>query len=246
MAWTVVRNLEELREQLDARFPLRDKTSDGGIGDTSHSARSSSHNPDKTGNPEHRDGDSKDEVRARDFDADLRDPTGITAERVVQKIVEKARAGQLPHLRYVIFNKRIWTKSNGFKTQVYTGKNTHQLHFHVNSDFTQAADEATGVDWGIGDLGSSPNAPVQPTHPMLQRGDKGDWVRRVQMFLRNNFPSYRHYVAYLPGKILSIDSDFGGQTDAWVKEFQRRTSLTRDGIVGPATLKKMRAHGYKY
>lgn len=244
--WVVVPNLEELRQQMDARFPLRDKSSDGSIGDTSHAARSSSHNPDRSGNPEHRDGDAKDEVRARDFDADLRDPAGVTMERVVQHIVEKARAGQLPNLRYVIFNKRIWTKSNGFKTQVYTGSNTHEKHAHFNSDFTQAADEARGVNWGLSEIGSPPNAPVDPTHPMVQKGDKGIWVFRIQTFLRNNFPSYRHYVPYLPGQLLVVDMDFGGQTEAWVKEFQRRTSLTKDGIVGPATVAKMRQYGYKF
>ena len=110
MAWFVVPNLNELLDQLNVRFPARDKSSDGSIGDTSHQASSSSHNPDRSGNPEYRDGDAADEVRARDFDADLRDPLGVTAEMVVQHIVTMARAGRLPHLRYVIFNKRIWTK----------------------------------------------------------------------------------------------------------------------------------------
>lgn len=244
--WAVVPNLQELLEQMNARFPLRDKSSDGSIGDTSHAARSSSHNPDETGNPEHRDADAKDEVRARDFDADLRDPAGVTMERVVQHVVEMARAGRLPYLRYVIFNKRIWTKSNGFKTQVYTGSNTHEKHAHFNSDFTEAADNARGVNWGLSEIGSPPNAPVQPTHPMLQKGSTGEYVRWTQSFLRTNFPSYRHYVPYLSGKLLEVDGNFGGQTESWVKEFQRRTSLTRDGIVGPATVAKMRSFGYNH
>lgn len=246
MAWFVVPNLQELLVQMNARFPLRDKASDGSIGDTSHAAGSSSHNPDQTGNPEYRDGDSKDEVRARDFDADLRDPAGVTMERVVQHIVEMARAGRLPYLRYVIFNKRIWQKSNGWKTQVYNGSNDHSKHAHFNSDYNQAADSATGVNWGLSEIGSPPSAPVQPTHPMLQVGSAGADVAHVQVFLAANFPIYRNYVTYMTGVMLKTDGEFGKQTKAWVQEFQKRTSLTRDGIVGPATLAKMRKYGYKY
>jgi len=251
MVWLVVPNLEELRQQLNEHFPNRDKTSDGSIGDTSHAARASSHNPDKTGNPEYRDGDAKDEVRARDFDADLRDPAGVTAERVVQHLVEWARAGKLPHVRYIIFNKRIWSRSDWFKTHAYTGSNPHDKHFHVNSDFTSAADEARNVNWGLDVLVTPPtNTPAPTPIPSeagyLKEGSIGTDVRRLQSFLRNTFPAYRHTVPFMQSKMLEIDGVFGGQTKAWVKEFQRRTSLTQDGVVGPETLTKLRGYGYKY
>lgn len=244
--WVVVPNLEECREQMNARFPLRDKTSDGSIGDTSHAASSSSHNPDLTGSPEFRDGDSKDEVRARDFDKDLRDAGGVSMEDVVQLWVTMARAGKLPHLRYLIYNRRIWHKRDGYVTREYTGQNTHEGHTHVNSDFNQTADSATGVDWGLSMLGPTPTPPSVPSHPVLKVRDQGDAVRHVQQFLRNNFPSYRYYVNYYPQTLLTVDGDYYRQTEAWVKEFQRRVGLTRDGVVGPATVKKLRDHGYKY
>jgi hypothetical protein len=38
-----------LRDQLNQRFPKRDKRSDGWVGDTAHSTRASLHNPDKDG-----------------------------------------------------------------------------------------------------------------------------------------------------------------------------------------------------
>lgn len=156
MAWVVVPNLDELRDQLNTRFPNRDKSSDGSIGDTSHAAASSSHNPDKTGSPEYRDGDSKDEVRARDIDSDLRDAGGVTMEQVTQTIITRARAGRLPHLRYWIFNGRIWHKRDNYVTRNYTGSDKHTNHAHANSDFTQAADEARGVDWGLGVIAGTP------------------------------------------------------------------------------------------
>jgi hypothetical protein len=40
-----------LRDQLNDRFPKRDKRSDGWIGDYAHSTRASLHNPDKDGRP---------------------------------------------------------------------------------------------------------------------------------------------------------------------------------------------------
>jgi putative peptidoglycan binding protein len=246
MTWHVVPNLEELRDQMNVRFPNRDKSSDGSIGDTSHAARASSHNPDLTGSPEYRDGDAKDEVRARDFDADLRDSNGVTMERVVQHLVEMARAGRLPHLEYIIFNKRIWTKGTGWTTRTYTGSNPHDKHAHVNSGFNQAADNATGVDWALNEIGSPAAPPPVVNHPVLKRGDKGDAVRHTQMFFRNVFPSYRNYVNYKRYQLITVDGDYGYQTEAWVKEFQRRTDLTQDGVVGPKTLTAMRKFGYKY
>lgn len=245
MAWVIVSNLQELLEQMNKRFPNRDKTSDGGIGDTRHQAGSSSHNADKTGNPEHRDGDDKDEVRARDFDADLKDAGGVTMEHVVQLLVKLARAGRLPHLRYIIFNGRIWHKRDGFVTRTYTGTNKHDKHMHVNSDFTQAADEAKGVDWHLNDLGKkAPTAP-KPSTSVIKEGSEGAEVRKLQDFFRRVFPSYRTEVSVKRNTVISVDGNFGKQTTAWVKEFQQRTRLKQDGVVGPATWSKLRSYGYR-
>lgn len=297
MAWVVVPNLNEALEQLNARFPNRDKASDGSIGDASHQARQSSHNPDRTGNPEWRDGDSKDEVRARDFDADLRDPN-VTMEDVVQLWVKLARAGILWWVRYIIYKGRIWHKSDNFQTRVYTGSNRHDHHVHVNSDYTQAADEVRGTNWHLdelfpakakksvaqlakevirGDWGngeerkrrltaagydynavqaevnrllntkpSTPSPAPKPSHPTLKRGSTGEAVKNLQRFLVNVFPAYRHWVLVKPRVLLAVDGVFGPQTEAWVKEFQKRAGLKVDGIVGPQTVAALRRYGYKY
>ncbi len=148
--------LVEGRDQLDARFPNREHGAEGFEGDAAHQGSPSSHNADKTGNPEYRDGDAKDEVRAWDADRDLKDPGGTTMEQVVQHMITLARAGVLWWIRYIIYNGRIWHRRDGFVTRVYTGSNQHGDHCHVNNDFTQAADEVRGTNWRFGDLGAPP------------------------------------------------------------------------------------------
>ncbi len=250
MAWTAVPNLVEGRDQANKRFPLRRKSAEGMVGDLAHQASSSSHNPDLTGKPEYRDGDAKDEVRAWDFDAVLNSADGVTMEDVVQMLVKRLRAGDLWHIRYIIYNKRIWHRRDGFVTRQYTGSDPHTSHAHINSDFTQEADEVTGTNWHFDTLGLPvipPSSPLPPTtHPVLRKGDVGVYVERVQSYLRNTYPTYRNSVFYMQGKLLVVDGKFGGQTEAWVKEFQKRCGLTRDGIIGPKTLGAMRARGYKY
>jgi hypothetical protein len=120
-----------MRRELNTVFPNRDKTSDGGIGDTSHNARPSGHNPDETGNPEDQDADNLDEVRARDFDTDL-NHAGVTMEDVCQYLLRRIRAGQITWIKYIIYNRRIWRLSNRWVQEDYTGANPHDKHMHVS------------------------------------------------------------------------------------------------------------------
>ena len=63
-------------------------------------------------------------------------------------------------------------------------------------------------------------------HATVRRGSKGEDVRYVQTMLYN--------LGYNIGK-WGIDGDFGKDTEAAVKEFQRDNRLTQDGVVGPLT-----------
>jgi hypothetical protein len=147
----VVQCLEDLRTQLNAIAPNRDKSSDGGIGDAAHRERRSSHNPDLTATPEWRDGDSKDEIRARDFDKDLRE-TGLTMMMVVLWLVRGAKSGEFWWLRYIIYAGQIWHKNNGWIARDYDGDNQHLEHAHVNSDFTQKADDVKNCNYRLEDI----------------------------------------------------------------------------------------------
>ena len=74
--------------------------------------------------------------------------------------------------------------------------------------------------------------PVHVLTPgVLSRGSTGSPVAAVQTKLRTMYPAYAR-------KVLS-DGIFGPATEAAVKEFQRRSGLVTDGVVGPRTLKAL-------
>ena len=44
-SWHLAPSLAQLRREINARWPNRDKSTDGSVGDLSHAARASDHNP---------------------------------------------------------------------------------------------------------------------------------------------------------------------------------------------------------
>jgi hypothetical protein len=119
---------QQLREQFDDSFPDRDRSSDGWIGDTRHSARPSDHNPDaKTG-----------VVRAIDVD---RDVSGSAKPDLMPDIADQirlaAKAGD-KRIAYVIFEGRIASPRMGWRWRKYSGSNPHNKHCHIS--FTTKGD----------------------------------------------------------------------------------------------------------
>lgn len=66
--------------------------------------------------------------------------------------------------------------------------------------------------------------------PTLQFGSRGPEVEALQIRLARVYPAYRHTCGELV-----VDGIFGRITEAWVREFQRRSGLVVDGICGPLT-----------
>ncbi|MGI9135462.1 MAG: hypothetical protein ACR2JS_00140 [Candidatus Nanopelagicales bacterium] len=113
-----------LRNQINKRWPKRDKASDGWIGDKAHAARQSDHNADSRGI-----------VHALDIDADLdpRDPKA--AQRLADQIVAYAASG-IPgsqRIKYVVYNDRIASGTYEASKWRWRGSGYgHKHHIHVS------------------------------------------------------------------------------------------------------------------
>ena len=132
---------KQLREQIDDAFGDRDRTSDGWVGDTRHSARKSDHNPDANG-----------WVRAIDVDRDLSGkPKPDIMPDLADQIRIAAKSGE-KRIAYVIFDGRIASPRFNWRWRKYTGSNKHNHHCHIS--FTQKGDE-DGSYFNIPLLGGS-------------------------------------------------------------------------------------------
>lgn len=123
-------SLDTMLAEVNAYAPSRSKISDGGIGDSAHSSRTSDHNPNSAG-----------VWRARDF---THDPAGgLDAGDLARRVA--AKLGKHPALgsgAYVIWNGHIISTDRlGEGWRVYTGSNPHDKHCHVS-----VATHANGYD----------------------------------------------------------------------------------------------------
>lgn len=110
--------LTTFRNEVNRKFPNRDKTSDGWIGDAAHQATTSDHNPDSDGS-----------VDAWDMDVDLFSFSNDAAE------IERLKNAFQRHesSRYWIHNRRIASRSDGWIRRYYDGPNPHDKHVHWNT-----------------------------------------------------------------------------------------------------------------
>ena len=109
---------EQLRKEVNFKYPKRNKRSDGWLGDTAHSKRKSDHNPDKDG-----------WVRAIDIDADLNKfnkESWLLAERIKDIGIKDSR------ISYIIHQGRIASRKSKWTWRVYKGSNPHVSHIHVS------------------------------------------------------------------------------------------------------------------
>jgi len=116
MAWTLNPVLKKLLAQIDAKYPRRDKSWDGTIGDARHATEKSDHNPDEHGI-----------VNAIDITHDPKN--GFNAA----VFAEALRMHQDPRLKYVIFNSRIFSSLvQPWVWRKYNGASPHDHHVHVS------------------------------------------------------------------------------------------------------------------
>lgn len=111
--------LDQLRDEIDSRWPHRSKSSDGWIGNAAHAARKSDHNPDRHG-----------VVHAIDVTTP-QTRSGRRMGRVIKRaVIADERAW------YVIWRGHIYSKTYGWKRQSYSGPSAHFDHLHISCDYT--------------------------------------------------------------------------------------------------------------
>ena len=128
-----------LRQQIDDRWPARDRRSDGWIGDARHQKnRRSLHNPDKHG-----------VVYALDIDENMgrgRDRNGATARQLADELVAYA-ASNLPGAKrvlHVVYEDQV--ASGTYRRWWWKFRGQGYGHFgHIHISFTPAADKDGGL-----------------------------------------------------------------------------------------------------
>lgn len=122
MAWYVAPCLNTLLNEFNTGFPGRSKAADGSIGDASHSARRSDHNPDWSAGGV---------VRARDF-------THSPPILDIHKEVRKPEILKDPRTKYIISDREIMAyyavgHYPPYAPRPYGGSNPHTQHAHLST-----------------------------------------------------------------------------------------------------------------
>lgn len=119
--------LVRLRDEIDARWPQRDRTSDGWIGDAAHQQGASDHNPDADNRS----------VNALDIDKD-----GVDMAVIIDCFERH------PSAHYWICNRQIADRDDGWRRRPYTGSNPHDKHGHLSIKHGPIP-ETDPTPWGI-------------------------------------------------------------------------------------------------
>lgn len=123
-----------------------------------------------------------------------------------------------------------------FEGSVFWGRRWNtpdEMHFQMAWREGDPRNEAFAAKLRAGHLGiygaaSIPGPAPQPSssRPTLRRGSTGPDVNYLQSLFNRAYPAYSR---------LAVDGDFGPATETVAREFQRRSGLPSDGVVGAAT-----------
>lgn len=217
-------SLVTLRNEVDARYPMRNKDSDGWIGNEAHQATASDHNPNADG-----------VVCA----IDLTNDPASGADMAV--IAERLRNLRHPDVKYVIrhWDRQMFSayEAHGvppFTWRDYSGAAARELHVSVgrgrDGQSVEPYDDTTSwfapVDAPTPPQTSQPNDPPffwTVRHPML-RGSSIGWAQRVLIDgCEQDLGA------------TGADGIYGPLTAAGIGNLQRQFSIADDEIVGPQT-----------
>jgi hypothetical protein len=143
LSWRIAESLIQLRNEVNARWPNRDKASDGFIGDATHAATASDHNPNADG-----------VVCAFDI---THDPDNGPDEAI---LFEWFRTHPQVDLKYIIANRKVASRKRDWVIRDYKG-DPHTNHIHVSVGVGPDGKSAAGTyddkdSWHIADIGGNP------------------------------------------------------------------------------------------
>lgn len=241
-AWYVAPALLALRDEVNAAYPGRDKASDGTIGDPSHAARDSDHNPDWSSVP-------PGVVRAMDLDSD-----GTPGE--LTDLVRDVLTATIGDARvwYVIWNSKLYSRTFGWSPRVYHGSNPHDHHVHVSLQGMNGISQATAHTLAFDTSTWLTDEPAGETLPSVRlhriteaaRHPRKTWapinVRRVQRAL------LAHGMNRGDAAGLVVNGRYDHATRAAVQRWQRRLGYTghdADGLLGVRSATLLGAGRYR-
>jgi len=133
-------------------------------------------------------------------------------------------------IKYVIWNHRIW--EHGWTA--YNGANPHDHHLHLSVVASPACDDTSL--WRLPMFGGASSAPPPKPPIVVPVGSVNVDIAALQAFGNKAFPAYCRLV---------VDGVNGPKTTAFIKEFQRRSNLRADGVLGTLTIDALRRYGFK-
>ena len=118
MSWKLAAAAITLRDQVNTRYPKRDRASDGTKGDDRHARRVSDHNPDRTGY-----------VMALDLDED-----GWPAHKFADELIEYMRKSGDKRIKNVVYEGRVASGTYSDQRWVWRSAPSlgHAHHIHIS------------------------------------------------------------------------------------------------------------------
>jgi hypothetical protein len=221
-SWRVARSLDVLLAEVNARWPGRPKHSDGAIGDTDHSKRTSDHNP---WVPPPNGG----VVTGRDVTEWVVD--GVEINDV---LVEHLRVRRDPRIKYVISDGRMFSsyptsRYPAWTWRPYSGTNAHRKHVHVSVQPTPALYDSR-APWGL-----LPPPEEDDTMETIGPGSDKATVALMQRCLVNEA---RTHGRPNPLPRWGADGDYGDETRDAVQRYRELRGIwtSRPGLCGGLTL----------
>jgi peptidoglycan hydrolase-like protein with peptidoglycan-binding domain len=205
--------MKNLGNQFNLRWPVRDGTSDGAVGDYKHQQGKSGHNPDDTkyNNAEYDDNDGKPEIRSIDVDNNLND---ISCD--MQDVID--HLCRLPNLkrvmRYMIYDEREYHVDNGFKPVPYKGASPHKEHAHFSGARSQVSDQDSTFDFQFEKVGR-----LMSFLPVYgESGEDVEYWQRKHNYVRKMYTP--------PCPEITVDGDYGAATAAAFVDFWKKNGGT--------------------